>query len=114
MSLAANYAAADLAAALHAAREHFAPQMQQVMRDIRRILAGRDPRQLVDHECLQHFILRTRFNEPTSAQRDYAEAHLARRQQPRLSSEQADNVLTKISTSRRRIMKQPQTAAIYG
>ena len=79
MSLAANDDA-DLNAALAAAREPYAPQMQQVMGDIRRILAGRDPQQLVGYECLQHIILRERFNELATAQRDYAEAHLARRQ----------------------------------
>ena len=78
----ANDTDADRAVALQAAREHFAPQMHQVMRDIRRILAGRDPRQLVGFECLQHIILRERFNELATAQRDYAEAHLARRQPP--------------------------------
>jgi hypothetical protein len=50
---AGNDTDADLTTALATAREHFAPQMEQVMRDIRRILAGRDPQQLVGRECLQ-------------------------------------------------------------
>ena len=75
----------DAEIALAAAREHFEPQMQQVMRDIRRILAGRDPRQLIGRECLQHIILREKFTELAAAQRDYAEAHLARHQ-PRVAA----------------------------
>ena len=82
MSLEANDTDADLAAALAAAREHFAPQMQRVMHDIRRLLAGRDPQQLIGRECLQHLTLREQFNELASAQRDYAEAYLARHQSP--------------------------------
>jgi hypothetical protein len=109
----ANDTNADLAAALAAAREHFAPQMQQVMRNIRRILAGRDPRQLVGRECLQHLTLREQFTELAAAQRAFAETFLAR-QQRRLVSEQTDNRLPKTSASRRRIMEHPQTAAIYG
>jgi hypothetical protein len=64
---------------------------------------------LVGRECLQHIILRARFNELADAQRDFAEAHLARRQQRRLK--QAGNRLPK---AHRRAMEQPQTAAIYG
>jgi hypothetical protein len=78
----ANDTDADLAAALAAAREHFAPQMEATMRDIRQLLAGRDPQQLIGRECLEHLILRERFNELASAQRDYAEAYVARRQPP--------------------------------
>jgi hypothetical protein len=63
--------------------------MQQAMHDIRRLLAWRDPQQLIGRECLQHLTLREQFNELASAQRDFAEAHLARRQQKRrLASEQ--------------------------
>jgi hypothetical protein len=42
--------------------------MHQIMRDIRRIPAGRDPQQLTGRECLQHLTLRERFTErPHSA-----------------------------------------------
>jgi hypothetical protein len=78
-----------------------------LMREIRRILAGRDLQQPVGYECLQHIVLRARFNELADAQRDFAEAHLACGQQRRL--EQADN-----RSTRRRAMEQRQTAAIYG
>ena len=70
----------DAEMALAAAREHFAPEMHQVMREIRKLLAGRHPQQLIGRECLQHLVLREKLNELASAQRDYAEAHLARRQ----------------------------------
>ena len=114
LPMTANDTNVDKTAALAAARAHFAPQMQQVMHAIRRLLAGRDPSQLVGRECLQHLTLRARFNELATAQRDYAEAHLARRQQRRLASEQAGNRLPKTGASRRRILEQPQNTAIYG
>jgi hypothetical protein len=78
----ANDSDAEIDAALAAAREHFAPQMEVTMRDIRRLLAGRDPQQLIGRECLQHLVLRERFNELTSAQRAFAEAYLAHQQPP--------------------------------
>jgi hypothetical protein len=82
----ANDTDADRAVALQAAREHFALQMHQVMRDIRRILAGRDPRQLVGFECLQHIILRERFNaswRPHSAIMPRRTSHAASLRSPR-------------------------------
>jgi hypothetical protein len=91
MPLPSNDTDPDLAAALQAAREHYAPQMQQVMRDIRQLLAGRHPRQLVGRECLQHIVLRERFNEHAAAQRDFAEAYLTRHD-----------------------VMEPQNAAVYG
>ena len=74
MPLPSNDTDADIAAA----REHYAPQMQQVMRDIRQLLAGRHPAELTGRQCLQHTMLRERFNELAAAQRDFAEAHLTR------------------------------------
>ena len=101
----------DATAALAAACEHFSPQMEATMRDIRRLLAGCGPQQLVGRECLWHVVLRARFNELASAQRDFAEAHfLARRQQRQLTSEQMGNR----RIARRHISELPQFAAIYG
>lgn len=71
----------DLAHALQAAREHFAPEMQRAMRDIRGLLAGRDPRQLVGRECVAHLELRAKFYAVADAQAAYAEAQLAQRSQ---------------------------------
>jgi hypothetical protein len=71
-----NDSGTDLAAALQAAREYFAAPMDA----LRTLLAGRDPSQLIGHECVQHLTLRERFHELATAQRNFAEAaHLSRR-----------------------------------
>jgi hypothetical protein len=77
-SAASNDTDADLVAALQAAREHFAGPMEATMVAMRTLLAGRHPCQLTGRECFQHLTLRARFIELAQAQRDFAEAHLAR------------------------------------
>jgi hypothetical protein len=79
-TLAGNDSDADIAGALQAARAHFAVPMEQTMRALRTLLAGRHPCQLTGSECVRHLTLRVRFNELADAQRDFAETLLARRQ----------------------------------
>src|SRR3954447_24934681 len=75
MSLATD---AELAHALDAAHLHFRPEMDAVMRAIRRSLRGRDPRELVGGPLLRHLELRQRFLELAADQVAFAEAELAR------------------------------------
>jgi hypothetical protein len=76
MSLAANDTDTDITAA----RVHFVPEMQQVMRDIRRNPGRARPSQLICCEAVQRLTLRERFNEPANAQSNFTAAYLARRQ----------------------------------
>ena len=70
----------DMRAALKAARDHYRVAMLSVMRDMRELLAGRSPRELIGQEVVRYLTLRVRFDELALAQRDYAEARLAQRQ----------------------------------